>query len=67
MMKVADVRALSIDEIQERIREETEQLSELKFRHTIAHLENPMLLREKRRFLARLTTVLKEREGSSDE
>lgn len=61
MMKAHEVRALSIQEVQERIREEEEQLSELKFRHAIAQLENPMLLREKRRFLARLRTILKER------
>ena len=59
-MKAADVRALSIEEVQERIREEEEQLVELKFRHAIAQLENPMILREKRRFLARLRTILKE-------
>ncbi len=59
-MKAPDVRALSIQEVQERIREEEEQLAELKFRHAIAQLENPMLLREKRRFLARLKTILKE-------
>jgi len=61
MMKAPDVRALGTDEVLERIREEEEQLSELKFRHAIAQLENPMLLREKRRFLARLKTILKER------
>ncbi len=61
MMKAPEIRALSIQEVQERIREEEEQLSELKFRHAIAQLENPMLLREKRRFLARLRTILKER------
>ena len=61
MMKAHEVRSLSIEEVQERIREEEEQLSELKFRHAIAQLENPMLLREKRRFLARLKTILKER------
>ncbi|MCY4000391.1 MAG: 50S ribosomal protein L29 [Bacteroidetes bacterium] len=56
-MKAPEVRALSIEEVQERIREEQEQLSELKFRHAIAQLENPMILREKRRFLARLKTI----------
>lgn len=61
MMKAHEIRVLSIQEVQERIREEEEQLSELKFRHAIAQLENPMLLREKRRFLARLRTILKER------
>ncbi|MCY4672983.1 MAG: 50S ribosomal protein L29 [Bacteroidetes bacterium] len=60
MMKAPEVRALSRKEVKERIREEEEQLSELKFRHAIAQLENPMILREKRRFLARLRTILKE-------
>lgn len=60
MMKAPEVRALSTKEVEERIREEEEQLSELKFRHAIAQLENPMILKEKRRFLARLRTILKE-------
>ena len=63
MMKAPEVRALSTKEVEERIREEEEQLSELKFRHAIAQLENPLLLREKRRFLARLRTILKEQFG----
>lgn len=60
MMKAPEVRALSTKEVEERIREEEEQLAELKFRHAIAQLENPMILKEKRRFLARLRTILKE-------
>ena len=60
MLKAKEVRGLSVEEITERIREEEEQLRELNFRHAIAQLENPMLLREKRRFLARLKTILKE-------
>ena len=69
MMKAAEVRALSRKEVLERIREEEEQLAELSFRHAIAQLENPMLLRQKRRFLARLKTILKEndKEGVRDE
>lgn len=60
MMKAKEIRAMGVDEIRERIREEGEQLRELRFRHAIAHLENPLLLRQKRRFLARLQTILKE-------
>ena len=60
MMKAKEVRSLSVEEIRERIREEEEQLRELSFRHAIAQLENPLLLRGKRRFLARLKTILKE-------
>jgi len=64
-MKASEVRALSIEEVEERIREEQEQLSELKFRHAIAQLENPMILREKRRFLARLKTIYLEQVADS--
>ena len=62
MLKAKEVRGLSVKEINERIREEKEQLRELNFRHAIAQLENPMILREKRRFLARLKTILKDLE-----
>ena len=61
MMDAKEVRSLSTKEILERIREEHEQVRELTFRHAIARLENPLLLRHKRRFLARLKTILKER------
>ncbi|WP_456428686.1 50S ribosomal protein L29 [Rhodocaloribacter sp.] len=61
-MKAKEIRDLSTDEIRERIREEEEQLSQLHFQHAIAELPNPMVLREKRRLVARLTTILKEKE-----
>ncbi len=64
MMKAKEVRALSLREIEERIREESDELRELNFRHAIAQLENPLLLREKRRFLARLKTIHKEQLAS---
>ncbi len=60
-MKAKEIRDLSVEEIQERIREEEEQLSQLTFQHAIAELPNPILLREKRRLVARLHTLLKEK------
>ncbi|MFQ5568777.1 MAG: 50S ribosomal protein L29 [Rhodothermales bacterium] len=66
-MKAKEVRDLSIEEIAERIREEEDQLRQLSFQHAIAQLENPMILREKRRFVARLRTILKEKEQSEVE
>ncbi|HMB91733.1 MAG TPA: 50S ribosomal protein L29 [Rhodothermales bacterium] len=61
-MKAKEVRGLSTEEVVERIREEEEQLRQLTFQHAIAQLENPMILRDKRRFVARLKTILNERE-----
>ncbi len=60
MMDSKEVRTLSRKEIVERIREEQDQVRELTFRHAIARLENPLILREKRRFIARLKTILNE-------
>ena len=60
MLDANAIRAMDVIEIRERIRDESEQLRELRFRHAIAQLENPLLLRQKRRLVARLQTVLSE-------
>ena len=62
-MKAKELRDLNAAELAERIRQEGDQLTQLQFQHAIAELPNPMLLREKRRLIARLTTVLKEKEA----
>ena len=63
-MKAKEIRDLGEEEIQQRIREEEEQLQHLRFQHSIASLPNPMVLRQKRRDLARLRTLLKEKQTS---
>ena len=63
-MKAKEIHALSIEEISERVREEEEQLRQLNFQHAIAHLENPMILRQKRRLVARLKTILQEKKAA---
>jgi len=60
-MKAKEIRELRTEEIQTRITEEREQLSQLTFQHAIADLQNPMILRDKRRFIAQLETILRER------
>jgi large subunit ribosomal protein L29 len=64
-MRPKEIRELSSDEIAEHIRDEQEQLSHMQFQHAIADLHNPMILREKRRLIARLRTILKERTGEA--
>ena len=51
-MKAKEIRDLSTEEIASQIAEEKEQLSTLQFQHAIADLQNPMILRDKRRFIA---------------
>lgn len=60
-MNAKQIRNLNTEEINKRIEEESEQLEHLRFQHAIAPLENGHLLREKRRLVARLKTILNER------
>ncbi len=64
-MKAKEIKELSREEIAERIREESEQLRQLRFQHAIAELPNPMVLRHKRRLVARLRTILNEKEETA--
>jgi large subunit ribosomal protein L29 len=61
-VKVADIRELNEAEIQERIGQIREELFRLRFRSATQELENSALLRQLRRDLARLKTVLRQRE-----
>lgn len=65
-MKTIDVRELTSDEIAARIEQLQEELFRLRFRRATVELENPMLLRTIKRDIARLKTVMHERELSSE-
>ncbi|WP_232797932.1 50S ribosomal protein L29 [Salinibacter altiplanensis] len=67
-MDADQIRDLNIAEIETRIDEEEEELEELQFQHAIrGRLENPMLLRTKRRLIARLKTVRNEKQAVQEE
>ncbi|HEY8484508.1 MAG TPA: 50S ribosomal protein L29 [Longimicrobiales bacterium] len=61
-MKPAEIRNLTDEEIRERIRQAQEELFRLRFRSATQPLENPALLRSLRRDIARMKTILRERE-----
>jgi large subunit ribosomal protein L29 len=60
-MRASEIRELSDAEIRARIAELEEERFRLRFRSATEPLENPMRLRELRRDIARLHTVLRER------
>ncbi|MFB6232533.1 MAG: 50S ribosomal protein L29 [Salinibacter sp.] len=67
-MEADQIRDLSIAEIETRIDEEEDELEELRFQHAIrGRLENPMLLRTKRRLIARLKTIRNEKRRADEE
>ena len=61
-VKVATVRELGPAEMLTRVSELREELFNLRFRNTMKQLDNPLKIRESRREMARLLTVLKEKE-----
>ncbi|MDE2773836.1 MAG: 50S ribosomal protein L29 [Gemmatimonadota bacterium] len=61
-MKAEDIREWEDTEIVARLAELKEELFRLKFRTGTMQLENPRLIRSVRRDIARLKTILRERE-----
>ena len=64
-MKALDVRELSQDEIESQIAQAKEELFRLRFRSATQELENPALVKSLRRDIARMRTILRERELSN--
>ncbi len=62
MNKAADVRDLTTDEIRDQITQKQEELFRLRFRGATQQLENPTLIKSLRRDVARMRTILRERE-----
>jgi large subunit ribosomal protein L29 len=64
-MKAGEIREWSSDEIRQKIDEFTGELFNLRFQHATDQLENPMRVGHVRRDIARMKTVVKERELTS--
>ncbi|MFA6414043.1 MAG: 50S ribosomal protein L29 [Syntrophales bacterium] len=62
-MKVNELRDLSIDELQQKNQELDEELFRLKIRHTSGQLDSPSTLGQTRKNIARIKTVLRQKEG----
>ena len=61
-MKVEDIRDWDAAEIEARMKELKEEQFKLRFQASMMQLENPSLIKNIRRDIARLKTVLRERE-----
>ena len=61
-MKAQDIREMTDEEIQERLKELKEEQFLLRFRGATMELENPSLINQLRRDIARMNTILSERE-----
>ena len=62
-MRAEEIRELSVDEIKTRVAELEEERFRLRFRSATETLENPLRLRTIRKDIARLKTVLTEKQA----
>ena len=63
-MKVNDIRKLTTEEIIAKVKENKEELFNLRFQQATGTLEKPSRIRDLRHTVARMKTVLKERENA---
>ena len=64
-MKASEIREMSIADIRERIELESANLDTMKINHTISPLEDTSKIAKARRDIARMLTILAEKESQN--
>ena len=60
-MKASEARDLSMEEREQKVVELSEELFNLRFQHEIGQLENPQKMKQTKREIARLKTIINEK------
>ena len=60
-MEAKELREMSVDDLNRKLVSLQEEIGHLKLQRATSRLENPMKLRETKRDLARVATILRER------
>lgn len=66
-MKASELRELSVEELQTKLKDLKQELFNLRFQLAINQLENPMRISAVKKDIARVSTILRQRELSSSE
>ena len=61
-MKLDELRKLSNEDLEKKIKESKEELFNLRFQQATGNLEKPSRLRELRKQVAKMKTIIRERE-----
>ncbi len=61
-MKNSEIRALSLEELQQKLAGEQEAYQKMTFAHAISPIENPMKIKELRKLIARLQTEIRSKQ-----
>ena len=64
-MKASDIRVMSVEEIKHKIVELKSELMHLRFQYKIGQLTDTSKFKKTKRDIARLLTILKEKENSN--
>ena len=63
-MKPTEIREMSVEDLKAKIEELTRERFNLRFRSATESIENPMRFRSLRRDIARMQTILREKEAN---
>ena len=66
-MKAAQIREMTMAELREQLAKDRQELFNLRFRAATQQVENPRRTREVRKNIARILTILQEREAESQQ
>jgi len=59
-MKTSEIRDMNLDEMQRKVSDLKEELFNLRFQHEIGQLENPQRMKQTKKDIARMGTIIKE-------
>ena len=65
-MKVTELRELATEELQTKLADCKQELFNLRFQHAINQLDNPKKITEVKKTIARINTIIHERELAED-
>ena len=60
-MKASVIKEMTTDEVRNKIEDEVEMVGKLKMNNAVSALENPLVIREKKKDIARLKTEMTKR------
>jgi large subunit ribosomal protein L29 len=61
-MKAVEIHDLTVKELEERIDAEKKLLAKQKINHAITPMDNPIKIRDARKYIARMMTVLRQKQ-----
>ncbi len=64
-MKASEIKEMNLEEMQRKLSDLKEELFNLRFQHEIGQLENPQRMKQTRRDIARIKTIIRQVEKNN--